>query len=103
MLALFRDANALRRRFPALRRGGVAVLHEVRGRARPRGRARAARGPLSCLTAVRAGRLVLPSATRACKLAAWLESDLASGAYLASERPTPCVVAAGPPERRDGL
>ena len=29
MLALFRDANALRKRFPALRRGGVSILHEV--------------------------------------------------------------------------
>ncbi|KAK9822655.1 hypothetical protein WJX81_004831 [Elliptochloris bilobata] len=30
MLALFRDANALRRQFPALRRGGVSILHEDR-------------------------------------------------------------------------
>lgn len=30
MLALFRDANALRRTYPALRRGGVSILHEVR-------------------------------------------------------------------------
>jgi len=79
MLALFRNANALRRRFPALRRGGVAVLHEVRSlmRARAAGarRARACGVPGRCVR--RSACLAL--CDTCVQPAAWLGSQCARG------------------------